>query len=122
MSLAAMLLTALLALEVRAAELVVIEATGTALKAGQSIDGSKPLVLKEGEQVSLVAEDGNVLKLRGPYDKAPDTAGTGGMEVSKALAALVSGQRSEYGVMRSKVDMANLPRPWVVDVTHSGKV
>jgi len=116
------LLFALLAPEVRAAEFVVIEATGVALKPGETIDGSKPLVLKEGEQVSLVAEDGNVLKLRGPYDRAPDSGSDSGVSVSKALAALVSGQRSEYGVIRSKVDTVDLPNPWVVDVTHSGKV
>jgi len=112
----------LLAPEVRAADLVVIEATGTSLKAGQTIDGTAPLTLKEGEQVSLVAEDGNVLKLRGPYDGVPGSGGGSGVGVSKALAALVSGQRSEYGVIRSKVDTANLPNPWVVDVTRSGKV
>jgi len=116
------LIFVLLAPEVRAADLVVIEATGTSLKAGDTIDGSKPLVLKEGEQVSLVGEDGNVLKLRGPDERAPGSASDGGVDVSKALAALVSGQRSEYGVIRSKVDTANLPNPWVVDVTHSGKV
>jgi hypothetical protein len=114
--------TLLLAPEVRAGELVVIEATGTALKPGQTIDDSARLVLKEGEQVSLVGEDGNVRKLRGPYDRAPGSASEDGVEVSKALAALVSGQRSEYGVIRSKVDNVDLPTPWVVDVTHSGKV
>ncbi|HYC15107.1 MAG TPA: hypothetical protein VEC75_12720 [Stellaceae bacterium] len=116
------LFVVLLALEARAAEFVVIEATGASLKPGETIDGSKPLVLKEGELVSLVAEDGNVLKLRGPYNQAPDAATGGGLDVSKALAALVSGQRSEYGVIRSKVDNVDLPAPWVVDVSHSGKV
>lgn len=122
MLMALSLFTLLLAPEVRAGELVVIEATGTSLKAGQTIDDSKRLVLKEGEQVSLVGEDGNVRKLRGPYDGAPGAASEGGVEVSKALSALVSGQRSEYGVIRSKVDTVDLPTPWVVDVTHSGKV
>ncbi|HTS93432.1 MAG TPA: hypothetical protein VMG55_15580 [Stellaceae bacterium] len=112
----------LLASEARAADFVVIEATGVSLKPGETIDGNKPLVLKEGQQVSLVAEDGNVIKLRGPYDQAPGAAGGGGLDVSKALAALVSGQRSEYGVIRSKSDSVNLPDPWVVDVSHSGKV
>jgi hypothetical protein len=122
MLMALALSTLLLVPEARAGELVVIEATGTSLKAGQTIDDGERLVLKEGEQVSLVGEDGNVRKLRGPYDRAPGSASEGGVEVSKALSALVSGQRSEYGVIRSKVDAVNLPTPWVVDVTHSGKV
>ena len=122
MLMALSLFTLLLAPGARAAELVVIEATGTSLKAGQTIDDRERLVLKDGEQVSLVGEDGNVRKLRGPYDRAPGAASEGGVEISKALAALTSGQRSEYGVIRSKVDNVNLPTPWVVDVTHSGKV
>lgn len=107
----------------RAGDLVVVEATGANLRPGQVIDDTQKLVLKSGEQVKLIGQDGSIRTLRGPYEEAPATTTTGGGgEISKALASLVTGQRAEFGVVRAKVEDVNLPSPWVLDVSHSGKV
>jgi hypothetical protein len=104
-----------------ATDAVVVEARGTALKAGQVIDDTQKLTLQRGDEVTLVAADGSIIKLRGPYD-APPGAANSGVDVSNALAALGSGQsRAAMGVVRAKTDDVDLPDPWLVDVTHSGK-
>lgn len=108
----------------RAADLVVVEARGVAFSQGQVVDDTKPLVLKEGQQVTLIAASGSVIKLRGPYEQAPATEAAGSaVDVGSALAALTtkSDQRTNVaGVVRSKTEDVVLPNPWVVDVTHAG--
>ena len=54
-----------------AAQLVVVEARGIALKPGAVVDSSKALVLKQGQHVTLISDSGATLSLDGPYDKAP---------------------------------------------------
>ena len=105
-----------------AAELVVVEARGPTLKPGQVIDDTQKLTLQRGDEITLVAESGEIIKLRGPYD-APPSAGNGsGVDISNALAALgTSGSQSSMGVVRAKIEDVTLPNPWVIDVTHSGK-
>ena len=104
-----------------AGQLVVLEARGTALKAGESVDDSKPLTLKEGEQVTLGADDGSVMTLRGPYDKAP-AAGAAGDGAVLALDALTTRttQRNVAGVVRDATVVVHLPSAWLVDVSHEG--
>ncbi len=97
-------LAALCSLAVRGAELVVIEARGLSMQAGQVIDDSTPLVLKEGQRITLIAANGSTLKLRGPYDQAPGS-GEGG---------------TGPGVVRAGAAAAKLPEPWVVDVSRPG--
>jgi hypothetical protein len=113
----------LLASPAWSAQLVVVEARGLTLKPGQVVDDTQKLTLQRGDEVTLVDENGAVIKLRGPYDAAPN-AGSGGpgIDVSNVLAALgTGGSQSSMGVVRAKVEDATLPDPWVVDVTHSGK-
>ncbi|MGH7124936.1 MAG: hypothetical protein ACREFI_11230 [Stellaceae bacterium] len=114
---------ALLGSQASAAELVVIESRGVTLKPGEVIADSQKITLQRGDELTLVDESGAVIKLRGPYD-APPNAGTGsGVDISNALAALsTGGTQSAMGVVRAKVDDVTLPDPWVIDVTHSGKV
>jgi len=105
------------------AELVVVEARGLTLKPGQVVDDTQKLTLQRGDEVTLVDENGAVIKLRGPYDAAPTaSSGGSGVDVSNVLAALsAGGSKSSMGVVRAKVENVTLPNPWVVDVTHSGK-
>jgi len=113
---------ALLAAQASAAELVVVESRGLTLKPGQVIDDSQKVTLQRGDELTLVDESGAVIKLRGPYDAPPSAGGGSGVDISNALAALATGgSQSAMGVVRAKVENVNLPDPWVVDVTHSGK-
>ena len=114
----------LAAAPVRAADVVVVEVRGPALQPGQTLDDSQNLVLKQGEEVTLVAANGSIIKVKGPYDAPPSAAASGsGVDVSNALAALSGGsQRTALGVVRSKNEDVTLPNPWVVDIAHSGKV
>jgi hypothetical protein len=114
----------LFAAHASAAELVVVEARGITLKPGQVVDDTQKLTLQKGDEVTLVDESGAVIKLRGPYDGAPNAgSGGSGVDVSNVLAALgTGGVQSSMGVVRAKIEDVTLPNPWVVDVTHSGKV
>lgn len=114
------LLASLAASAATAAELVVVEARNVDLKQGETVDDSKPLTLKEGQQVTLIADDGTILTLRGPYDRAP--GGGGGVDVGKALEALTTKNavRNVAGVVRTGEATVRLPNPWLVDVSHPG--
>jgi hypothetical protein len=103
-----------------AAELVVVEARGVGLKQGDVLDDAKPIKLEDGQLLTLVAENGSILTLRGPYDQAP-AAGSGGVDVASALGALATGNvRDVAGVVRSANADVHLPDPWLVDVSHPG--
>src|SRR5262249_17750779 len=72
------------------------------------------------QMVTLVAEDGRILTLRGPYDQAP-TGGKGGVDVASALGALTTGKAENVaGVVRNANTDVHLPSPWLVDVSHPG--
>ena len=104
-----------------AAELVVVEVRGgVSLKQGDTVDDAQPIKLQDGQMVTLVAEDGSILTLRGPYDQAP-TGGKGGVDVASALGALTTGKAQNVaGVVRSANTEIRLPDPWLVDVSHPG--
>ena len=115
--------TALLGTQASAAELVVVEARGLTLKPGQTVDDTQKITLQRGDELTLVDESGAVIKLRGPYDGPPTAGSSSGIDVSNVVAALsTGGTHSAMGVVRAKVEDVTLPNPWVVDVTHSGKV
>lgn len=119
----ALVLVAVCGAEARASDLIVVEAHGIHLTQGQSVDGSKPLTLLDGQQVTLLSSTGEIVKLEGPSDKAPDSEVKGGSsDVASAVTALLTERQartSEVGVVRGDADV-KLPDPWVVDVTHPG--
>jgi len=108
----------------RSADLVVIEARGVPVQVGQVIDDSKPLVLKEGQRITLIAANGSTLKLRGPYDQAPGSteagAGPGVVDALKALIVQKESRTSDVGVVRAGAEAAKLPEPWLLDVSRPG--
>src|SRR5579872_7195234 len=79
-ALAALLGIAMTASGASAGELIVVEARGVPLHAGQVIDDTQKLTLTEGQRVTLIAANGNTLMLRGPYDQVPTQAGDGGAD------------------------------------------
>jgi hypothetical protein len=108
----------------RAANLVVVEARGIDLNPGVEIDGAKPLVLKDGQVVTLISASGEIIKLHGPSNAAPaPTQGGSTVDVKGALRTLVTQEladNAELGVVRGSGDDPIPPEPWLVDVTHDG--
>src|SRR5579862_3901376 len=105
-----------------AADLVVVEVRGiTSLKQGDTVSDTQPINLADGQMVTLVAEDGSILTLRGPSNQAPSGATGGGVDVASALGALATGKAQNVaGVVRSANTDVRLPSPWLVDVSHPG--
>ena len=105
-----------------AATLVVVEARGIALNPGATLDAQKPLLLKQGQHVTLISETGSTLKIDGPNNQPPTASGSSGVDLSSTLGALVTQRQSrsgEFGTTRGTV-LAALPDPWLIDATHSG--
>jgi hypothetical protein len=120
---AASVLLALGAGGASATQLVVVEARGIHLEPGTELDGAKPLSLQDGQQVTLLAQSGEIVKIEGPSEAAPDSKlKAGGGSQASAVTALLSERQartSDVGVVRGAKDVI-LPSPWVVDVTHPG--
>jgi hypothetical protein len=108
----------------KAANLVVIEARSIALRPGQTVDSTKPLVLKEGQHVTLISPTGATIKLDGPYEKAPDADQTRAVPVANALALLVTQRQARIGEVGTTRGTAPsvLPDPWVLDASRAGTV
>lgn len=107
-----------------AAQMVVAEARGIGLKPGAMLDTSRPLVLKEGQHITLISSSGATLKLDGPYNAVPDT-NKGGTGIGAKLAALTtqnSVRLGEVGTTRTGEAKDTLPSPWVLNVSHPGAV
>jgi hypothetical protein len=107
-----------------AATLIVIDARGTKLKAGQKIDSATRLVLKEGERITLIGPDGKTITLRGKFDGPPLRKEPEASNPRRALAALINtrnARTSSVGVVRGASDAAPLPEPWLVDMSRSGE-
>ncbi len=107
-----------------AADLVVLEARGTNLRPGQTVDSDRPLALKQGQHVTLISPSGVTLKLDGPYEKAPGGDQGRGVPVSKALQMLVTQREARVGEVGTTRGLApsNLPDPWVLDASRAGTV
>ena len=109
---------------VHAATLIVIDARAAGLKAGQKIDSSKPIMLKEGERVTLIGPDGKTLTLRGKFAGAPLGNASTQSDPRRALAALINtrnARTSSVGVVRGATDAAPLPSPWLIDISRPGE-
>ena len=107
-----------------AADLVVVESRGIALQAGQAVDGSKPLTLKDGQEVVLIAPTGQMVKLHGPWDKPPlGGEAAANPDVGTALKALLTqslARSDRVGAVRGAAAEIVPPDPWLLDVTHVG--
>lgn len=103
-----------------AAQYVVVEARGVNIKVGAIVDPTKPLVLKQGQHLTLVSDSGQTIKLDGPYEKAP--IASQGVQLAAAIGALASnnsGRLGEIGTTRA-AGKVSLPKPWLLDAVHPG--
>src|SRR5579885_3498827 len=80
-----------------AAQYVVVEARGVALKAGATLDAGQPLILQQGQHVTLISDTGVTLKIDGPYNKPPSAAASGGVDVASTLKGLGTEQQARLG-------------------------
>jgi hypothetical protein len=104
-------------------DMVVMEARGVKLEQGQVIDGSEKLTLTDGQQVSLMTEDGTMVKVKGPFDKSPAPAAAATTpNVKLALQLLVTQEngRERAGVIRGGPALVVPPDPGLVDVSSNG--
>ena len=117
---AAILGLSLFAGAAQAAQYVVVEARGVSLKVGAIVDPTKPLVLKQGQHLTLISDSGQTIKLDGPYEKAP--IASQGVQLAAAIGALASnnsGRLGEIGTTRA-TGKVELPKPWLLDAVHPG--
>ena len=112
-----------------AVEMVVVHVENAPFKRGAIIDGSKPLKLKAGWTVTLIASDGSFVTLTGPSERVPAQARRvrdGDPKLLEALKALIAAEEmstAALGVVRSgrrEPSFAMLPDPWAVNVYRSG--
>ena len=102
---------------------IVMDVRGTKLKPGATIDGDKPLILGEGERITLIRTDGVTVTLRGPFDGVPISKKSLTNDPKQALSALVAtrdARTNSVGSIRAAGDAKELPSPWLIDVTRPG--
>ncbi|MBF0127906.1 MAG: hypothetical protein HQM02_11950 [Magnetococcales bacterium] len=126
------LVGALVTTPVLATELVVYKADGGGYAPGQTIDSTHPLTLKAGQRVTLLAANGAILNLEGPYHDLPlpktvAATDTGVMDTLKMLVSAPKTRSGGLGTTRNAanaIEQANARErqrePWVVDVSRSG--
>lgn len=108
------------------APLVVLKATGVALKPGEKLAFASPLKLDEGQSVTLVTADGKLISLKGPFDGSPQKAADGkNGSMTDVLAPLVSRAKIETstpGVVRAGAAAGPESDPWLLDTSKPGDV
>ncbi|MBF0296760.1 MAG: hypothetical protein HQL96_16370 [Magnetococcales bacterium] len=121
-----------LATPAMAGELVVYKSEGGSYKPGQTLDAERPVSLAVGERVTLLASNGAILELVGPYHDVPPSRGAGvaGNGVLETMKMLVSAPRTRSGGLGTTRDArdaiqkagmtARQKEPWMVDVSRSG--
>ena len=109
---------------VQAVPLVIMEARGTNLKQGSTVDSEAAIVLKEGERLTLIGANGSYVTLRGPFNDVPMKTSAPQTDSKQNLAALVASREartSSVGVVRAGSESATLPEPWLIEVARSGR-
>lgn len=119
------LLSLLAATPALARSLVVIESNAPGITPGQVLDGSQPLEVPAGAKVTCIGQDGETVKLTGPYMGVP--APGGGVDNPtfldglSALIAPAGGQSVALGATREVEGASGVPAsPWLIDVSKSG--
>jgi hypothetical protein len=83
-----------------ASDLVVIDSSAPQYRPGQVLDAAKPVSLAPGAKISVVGQDGRVIKLQGPFSGAPGAgSGKGDPGVVQTLSKLLSGGKAETAAL-----------------------
>lgn len=107
-----------------AGQWLVIDAKGAALKPGTLLVEQQQVTLADGAQLTLLADDGQTLKLVGPYSGVPGQEGAtrGKGKNLVVIASLLQGHSqpaSTLGALRAS--SRKTPPAGAVDVDQSGK-
>lgn len=106
--------------------LVVMDASNVAFHAGDQIPANQQLKLDSGQSLSLIAADGRVITLKGPYAGPPaPQAATQASNIGQMLLPLVQQAGSETatpGVIRGGDSASPNFDAWVIDTSKSGDV
>jgi hypothetical protein len=108
-----------------AGEMVVIDSDAPGLMPGEILDGSKPLEIAPGTAVTVVAGDGRVKSLKGPFSGVPfagEESAPGGSALIRSLSRLIGGKSpktGELGMMRGE-RLVGRPDAWSIDIIRSG--
>ncbi len=104
---------------------VVVESTTSALEVGQLLDDSQPVTVPQGSSVTLIGEDGTIIRLEGPYTGAaaqsastvrnPELVGT----ISRLVRDEMADGISLGGIRRA--DLAGTPGVNEIDVSRSSR-
>jgi hypothetical protein len=106
-----------------AAQFYVSSAQGIGLRPGTALDAGKPLVLTQGQHVTLISEAGDTFTLDGPYNKPPAEEKNQGIDIAGTLNGFkTQGGRRAPGVVRGGSSTADLPSPWLLDASRAGNV
>lgn len=113
-------LVLLLAAPAHAASLVVVEAKGSDLTPGATIDDKASVTLADGARLVLIGEDGSQVTLRGPFKGTPASAGQGATQQLAGLLSARGADTTSLGAVRDAGAPGPLPEAWVVDPAVSG--
>lgn len=113
---------ALLTAPARADGLVVAEVHGGSLKPGQTLDAAQPVKLEVGQRVTLIADNGAIIKLTGPFDGVPDPQGKRMGSVADSMLKLASqSTQGAWSMGAVRAPESPPPEPWLVSVGSSGQ-
>lgn len=103
-----------------AAELVVISSNSPSYTPGSILDGSSETILAKGETLTLVTQQGKILKLQGPYQGKPHpVTGDSKNSLLESLSKIVT--ESEEAAALAVFRRANKKRgPWSIRVNKNG--
>jgi hypothetical protein len=90
-----------LAATVAHADYVVLRADAGHFEVGQLLDNDAGLVLRDGERLILLSDNGEIIELSGPYDGLPRGAVADQVDVKDALAHLIDSTDSMYAILGS---------------------
>lgn len=133
-TLCAALLSVCLPTVALAAELVVLESTSPTYQVANILDADKNIVLEENTQILLIAEDGTIISLAGPYSGLPrgDAASgaPGVLDVLRQIVGYAEAETADIGGVRGdaggddfmtrQVD-DHRTSPWLLHVAITGR-
>lgn len=113
-----------------ATDLVIVESTASDLPAGQVVKAGVPITIPAGTQISVVGEDGKVIRLSGPFSglAAPASAAAGDKGTVQALSRLFADKgpaATSWGTFRGEgvgEEAGNPPDVWSVNLLRSETV